>query len=180
MSRPYICQRCGKTRATDSRRGPLPRNCETCKIRLAELAEPEATVSTLPPAQVPAPRPSPFAMHPTGYAEWPGPSSADMLVLPPALAEPAGPGLLETQLEADLAAMVSTNPMAGVLKASARVIARAADSVPPDDLKGKLAAVKELRTVLGELTKVAGGGKTDDDDDDGIFGAVRPEVVHPT
>jgi hypothetical protein len=185
MSRPYVCSRCGKTRATDSRRGPLPRHCDTCKLRLAELAEPEAKVSTLPPlppalaAQITAPAPNPFG-RPPAPLPWPGGLGPDGTATELGSTQPApGPGVLETQLDADLATMTSTNPMAGVLKAAARSIAQAADLVPPEDLKGKLAAIKELRTTLAELTKVAQGGVPDSDDDEPIFGAVRAEVVNP-
>jgi hypothetical protein len=65
-------------------------------------------------------------------------------------------------------------------------IAAAADAAPPEDMKQVLAAVKELRSIVDQITRPtmpmpisSGGGKNvpGDDSPGGPFGAVRAEVV---
>jgi hypothetical protein len=74
--------------------------------------------------------------------------------------------------------MRSTSPMAETLKASAILVAQAADAVPVEDLKQKMLAIKELRSIIDQLTKTAGG--EDDGDNDGPFGSSAPALVHQT
>lgn len=99
--------------------------------------------------------------------------------LPPsAVHDPqAGPGPIEQKLMGDLERIVSTNPLASTLGMIALRCARAADLAPADDLKAVLAAVKELRAIMGEISKQHTGG--DDDDSDATpVGSSAPQVVH--
>lgn len=181
MSRAYTCQRCHRPRATDSKRGPLPKLCDPCKLKVAEEAETVSCGTTAPPVgelnedYVQA---APPTVHwselqlptPPAYAA-PEPLPAQ----PPPPLPPYEPGFLETTLRAELEAMTSTNPAAKTLAASAMAIARAADMADPSDLKQVLAANKELRATIEAITKYQGG----DDDEQSLFGAVQAEVVHP-
>lgn len=103
---------------------------------------------------------------------------APAAIEPSAVHDPDNPGPIETQLAGELATVVTTNPLAGTLGAVALRCARAADLAPPTDLKAVLAAVKELRAIMAEITKSHAGGGDDDGIDDTPFGASRPEVVH--
>jgi hypothetical protein len=72
--------------------------------------------------------------------------------------------------------MRSVSPMAETLKAAAIQVAIAADAIPAADLKNKLTAIKELRSIIEQLTKSAGG--VEDDYADTPVGSSKPEVVH--
>jgi len=205
VSRAYTCTRCHRPRATDSKRGPLPKLCDPCKLKVAEEAEAVPVKPAHPPAA-----PSPLGMldvaalesqraHERELAAMAPPTTAySGLVVPPHLAgpEPAPPayaapeplpaepppplppyepGFLETTLQAELSVMTSTNPAAKTLAASAMAIARAADMADPSDLKQVLAANKELRATIEAITKYQGG----DDDEQSLFGSVQAEVVNP-
>lgn len=175
MSRAYTCQRCHRPRATDSKRGPLPKYCDPCKLKLAEEAEtvtaPRETVTALPETVTLPPAVAqnwPIPETPPAYAA-PEPLPAQ----PPPPLPPYQPGFLETTLRSELEAMTSTNPAAKTLAASAMAIARAADMADPSDLKQVLAANKELRATIEAITKYQGG----DDDEQSLFGAVQAEMV---
>lgn len=177
MSRAYICGRCGNRRATDAKRGPVPKLCDSCKLVLAQPAPP-VPQSWTPPPPPPAPAlagpvPSPWnTAPPVTPAPVPDPE-----VVPPPPPPPYEPGPLEVELKAELEAMRSVNPMRSTLAGLALKIARAADMADPGDLKATLAAGKELRSVLADLAKTQ-GGDDDDDDDETPFGSSAPEVVH--
>lgn len=89
------------------------------------------------------------------------------------------PGPIEQKLLDDMATMTTTNPLAGVLGQAAIRCARAADLADPADYKAVLAPLKELRSLVVEMTKTASGG---DDDEEGqpdtVFGWGNPQVVN--
>jgi hypothetical protein len=186
MSRAYTCQRCHRPRATDSKRGPLPKLCDPCKLKVAEEAEavPRETM-TLPSARQHAADVAVRNEQARQHAVENDPDSRAYLTAanapeplpaqPPPPLPPYEPGFLETTLRAELEAMTSTNPAAKTLAASAMAIARAADMADPSDLKQVLAANKELRSTIEAITKYQGG----DDDEQSLFGAVQAEVVNP-
>ena len=93
--------------------------------------------------------------------------------------QPYTPGPIEQKLLDDMATMTTTNPLAGVLGQAAIRCARAADLADPADYKAVLAPLKELRSLVVEMTKTASGG---DDDEEGqpdtVFGWGNPEVVN--
>lgn len=97
---------------------------------------------------------------------------------PDSAPEPPGPGPLERQLTAELAAMSMINPTAKTQSLLALQLARAADQLDPGDIKMMLTVGKELRSLLDGLNKAPRAGG-DDDDDSSPFGAVRPEIQHP-
>jgi len=163
--RTYICQECKQPKATEpGARGKLPTMCPDCKIRIRT-----------PPSVL-----EQVELRPMGLIRTPFNSAPDRAPLPePDPAAPpvdVGPGLLTRSITAELATMRSTSPMAQTLKASAILVAQAADAVPVEDLKQKMLAIKELRSIIEQLTKTAGG--EDDDDADGPFGSSAPAVVH--
>jgi DNA-directed RNA polymerase subunit RPC12/RpoP len=157
--REYVCADCHQVLMTTAARGPVPVRCPPCKER-HQAGEP------LPPPVVEIVR-NPFNSVPDRAP----------LPEPPARAD-IGPGLLTRSITAELATMRSTSPMAETLKASAILVAQAADAVPVEDLKQKMLAIKELRSIIDQLTKTAGG--EDDGDNDGPFGSSAPALVHQT
>jgi hypothetical protein len=138
--------------------------------------------STLPPAaRKPLILRDPFNSTPATAAIQlpPGPALGDRPAGSSALEHPPGPGPLELQLTAELDAMVMMNPTAKTQSLLAVTLARAADRLDPGDVKTMLTIGKELRAILDGLNKAPRAGG-DDDDDDRPFGAVRPEIQHPT
>lgn len=102
--------------------------------------------------------------------------------MPPVDVRP-GAGALESSLALELGALTSANPLAGTLGLVALKMAAAADAAPAEDLKQVLAAVKELRSIIDQITKsFAVGGEPHpvptENASLGPFGALRPEVVH--
>lgn len=90
------------------------------------------------------------------------------------------PGPLESQLQLELSVLPpQTAGYDGTLRAVALTVARMADRA--DDFRSKMAAIKEYRSVLGQLT--AGVARADaspavvDEQPDGPFGACRPELT---
>jgi hypothetical protein len=117
---------------------------------------------------------------PPGIVRDPFNSTPDTAPLPPsAVHDPQfdGPGPIEQKLTGDLERIVSTNPLASTLGMIALRCARAADLAPAHDLKAVLAAVKELRAIMGEISKQHAGGD-DDDSDETPVGSSSPQVVH--
>ena len=152
---PNLCRTCGRVIAPNPVGGrPRVRHFPECP----------------PPAEVRLPSPVELVRTPFNSA----PDRAPAPDLPPGT--DVGPGLLTRSITAELAPMRSTSPMAQTLKASAILVAQAADAVPVEDLKQKMLAIKELRSIIEQLTKTAGG--EDDDDADGPFGSSAPAVVH--
>jgi hypothetical protein len=86
---------------------------------------------------------------------------------------------MEKSLRSELDAMRIGSPMAETLILMALRIARAADQQPANDLKAIITANKELRALLNDIAGKELGGENDDNPAEiGIFGAVRPEMVH--
>jgi hypothetical protein len=184
VSREYQCGRCQGRFTVPTTRGRLPTACDPCKEALG-MRVGQTVSSTLPPA---ARKPSilrdPFNSTPTTApvpppvlvpAPPPGQPPADFNES----GAPVGPGPLELQLTAELDAMVMINPTAKTQSLLAVTLARAADRLDPGDVKTMLTIGKELRAILDGLNKAPRAGG-DDDDDDRPFGAVRPEIQHPT
>ena len=98
------------------------------------------------------------------------------------VAVPDGAGRIETTLIADLAMLQAQrgSPVAETLAAMALTLARHADAAD-GPVREQIATMKELRALLDDITKEAGGGATHDPDDatpDSPFGPVRPELVN--
>jgi hypothetical protein len=149
----------------------LPMPPPTIADRPPVPPEPVATPFNSTPHTAPLPPAEPWKPPPGVVTSWEPPQPDPPFELP----APA-PGLLQTSITAELAAMRSVSPMAETLKAAAIQVAIAADAIPAADLKNKLTAIKELRSIIEQLTKSAGG--VEDDYADTPVGSSKPEVVH--
>jgi hypothetical protein len=178
VSREYQCGRCQGRFTVPTTRGRLPTACDPCKEALG-MRVGQTVSSTLPPAaRKPPVLRDPFNSTPT-TAAISLPAPGDGQASDDVTQVPAGPGPLELQLTAELDAMVMINPTAKTQSLLAVTLARAADRLDPGDVKTMLTIGKELRAILDGLNKAPRAGG-DDDDDDRPFGAVRPEIQHPT
>jgi hypothetical protein len=168
MSRAYTCPGCLRTLVVHTSRGPLPKACPECKALDVPPAAP------LFPSRPPE-LPPPVALVRDPFNSTPDTAPVDV----PRETAPGidiSPGLLTRQITAELGTMRSSSPMAETLKAAAILVAQAADAVPVDDLKQKLTAIKELRSIIADLAKTNAG--EEEDESDGPFGSSAPTVQH--
>lgn len=157
-----------------ARRGPLPTECPGCSGRAPRLTwEPPDPAPPPPPADPapPTPERSPFTA-----------AAADRA---PVADQPAV-GRIEHKLRADLDALDAIgHPASSTLAELALVLAQSADAIDPGDIRGLIAATKQIRELLNQIAPPVSTpqGKDvqapDDSPGDSPFGAVRAELVNP-
>lgn len=105
----------------------------------------------------------------------------------PVADQPAA-GRIERKLRADLDALEAIgHPAASTLAELALVLAQSADEIPPGDIRGLIAATKQIRELLNQIAPPAPttplpGREVETPDDslgDSLFGPVRAELVNP-
>jgi hypothetical protein len=193
VPRDYVCSTCSNTFSVNTRRGPLPKWCDGCKVAAGKQLQtaPSTFVARAGAPAPAAPKATPFNSTPT-TAPLPSPARAVVSSVPAGLSDgdrqtsppPAhpgpGPGPLERQLLAELAAIPSTAVLDGTLRSVALMVAQMADQA--DDFRSKMQAVKEYRSILAQLTagRPAAEAPTavvDTSEPAGPFGPCRPELT---
>jgi hypothetical protein len=99
--------------------------------------------------------------------------------------QPAAAGRIERKLRADLDALDAIgHPASSTLAELALVLAQSADALDPGDIRGLIAATKQIRELLNQIAPPATQPGKDvetpnDSPGDSPFGAVRAELVNP-